>query len=310
MTATAASRADARSSHSLLARWARDAAFHLAGLLTSVLGFTLWVTGVSSLPLALTILGLIVTLGMLYAYRWFARLERQRAAIVLGAAIPERYRRAAPGSSWFAQLRVAAKDRATWKDFAWTGICGVLGFAISVTVLSLWASLLYLLTLPLWYWAPSHPMELGLFAVDSLPLALAAAGSGLVLLPVCGWIVRALTVAELWMMVPLLRPSREQELAERVEVLTSTRAGAVDAQAAELQRIERDLHDGAQARLVALAMNLGMAEEKLASDPAQARELLAEARGEAKTALQELRDLARGIHPPILTDRGLEAAIT
>ena len=122
--------------------------------------------------------------------------------------------------------------------------------------------------------------------------------------------MRGLTQLELAMMVPLLRPSREEELTERVEVLTSTRAGAVDAQAAELQRIERDLHDGAQARLVALAMNLGMAEDKLASDPEQARELLAEARGEAKVALTELRDLARGIHPPILTDRGLEAAIT
>ena len=112
------------------------------------------------------------------------------------------------------------------------------------------------------------------------------------------------------MMVPLLRPPRSEELTERVDVLTSTRAGAVDAQAAELQRIERDLHDGAQARLVALAMSLGMAEEKLSSDPEQARALLEEARGEARTALTELRDLARGIHPPILSDRGLEAAIT
>ena len=83
----------------------------------------------------------------------------------------------------------------------------------------------------------------------------------------------------------------------------------MDAQEAELRRIERDLHDGAQARLVALGMNLGMAEQKLETDPEAVRELLAEARRGAGEALEELRDLARGIHPPILTDRGLEAAL-
>ena len=96
----------------------------------------------------------------------------------------------------------------------------------------------------------------------------------------------------------------------RIAELESTRAGAVDAQDAELRRIERDLHDGAQARLVALGMSLGMAEQKLASDPAAAQALLAEARVGAQEALAELRDLARGIHPPVLADRGLEAAIS
>jgi signal transduction histidine kinase len=96
----------------------------------------------------------------------------------------------------------------------------------------------------------------------------------------------------------------------RIRQLEETRAGAVDVQEAELRRIERDLHDGAQARLVALGMSLGMAEEKLKTDPEGALLLLAEARSGARAALEELRDLARGIHPPILTDRGLEAAIT
>jgi signal transduction histidine kinase len=96
----------------------------------------------------------------------------------------------------------------------------------------------------------------------------------------------------------------------RIEMLETTRAGAVDAQEAELRRIERDLHDGAQARLVALGMNLGMAEQKLETDPEGVRQLIAEARRGAGEALEELRDLARGIHPPILTDRGLEAAVT
>ena len=95
----------------------------------------------------------------------------------------------------------------------------------------------------------------------------------------------------------------------RIRELEETRAGAVDVQETELRRIERDLHDGAQARLVALGMSLGMAEEKLRTDPEAAQVLLAEARSGAREALEELRDLARGIHPPILTDRGLEAAV-
>ena len=95
----------------------------------------------------------------------------------------------------------------------------------------------------------------------------------------------------------------------RIDELTSTRAGVVDVQASELRRIERDLHDGAQARLVALNMNLGMAEQKLDSDPTAARQLVEEARADVRTALTELRDLARGIHPPVLADRGLEAAV-
>jgi signal transduction histidine kinase len=99
------------------------------------------------------------------------------------------------------------------------------------------------------------------------------------------------------------------ELSDRIEVLETTRAGAVDVQETDLRRIERDLHDGAQARLVALGMNLGMAEQKFAADPAGARELVAEARVGVEEALRELRNLARGIHPPVLTDRGLGAAI-
>jgi signal transduction histidine kinase len=107
----------------------------------------------------------------------------------------------------------------------------------------------------------------------------------------------------------LLGATEREGMAERIDVLTATRSGAVDAQAAELRRIERDLHDGAQARLVALAMDLGMAREKLGADPRAAEALVAEAHEEAKRALVELRDLARGIHPAVLTDRGLAAAL-
>jgi len=102
--------------------------------------------------------------------------------------------------------------------------------------------------------------------------------------------------------------AREAQLEERVDELTRTRRGALDVQAAELRRIERDLHDGAQARLVALSMRLGRAEEKLSGQP-EVAELVRQARDDASSAIAELRDLARGIAPPVLADRGLAAAL-
>jgi signal transduction histidine kinase len=135
--------------------------------------------------------------------------------------------------------------------------------------------------------------------------ALAGAGYFWPVWPLVGLLVPL----AVYVIVVRLRPAGREELVERIELLETTRAGAVDAQETELRRIERDLHDGAQARLVALGMSIGMAEQKLASDPEAAQRLLAEARRGAQDALVELRDLARGIHPPILTDRGLHAAV-
>jgi signal transduction histidine kinase len=124
--------------------------------------------------------------------------------------------------------------------------------------------------------------------------------------PILGFGV--LIAAHAWVRHTLLN-RREQALTDRVEVLTRTRRGALDVQAAELQRIERDLHDGAQARLVSVAMNLGLAEELLSKDPQSLTELLAEARSSTLTALDDLRTVMRGIQPPVLADRGLEGAI-
>jgi signal transduction histidine kinase len=107
----------------------------------------------------------------------------------------------------------------------------------------------------------------------------------------------------------LLAPTRKSQLALRVTQLTRTRTETVDAQAAELRRIERDLHDGAQARLVSLAMSIGMAEDLIGRDPDGAKALLVEARESSVLALSELRDLVAGIHPPILAERGLDGAI-
>jgi signal transduction histidine kinase len=122
-------------------------------------------------------------------------------------------------------------------------------------------------------------------------------------------IIGILIVLAIQFVTAVLVSPRQAEMEERIETLESSRAGAVDAQETELRRIERDLHDGAQARLVALGMSLGMAEQKLSDDPERAGQLLAEARIGAEHALRELRDLARGIHPPVLADRGLAAAL-
>ncbi|MFD5765227.1 sensor histidine kinase [Streptomyces sp. NPDC127049] len=126
--------------------------------------------------------------------------------------------------------------------------------------------------------------------------------------PVLPFIARGLAAADRGMVRGLLSPS--DELERRIAELESDRGVVVDTAAADLRRIERDLHDGAQARLVALAMGLGLAKEKLHEDPDAAAAMVAEAHGEVKLALQELRDLARGIHPAVLTDRGLGAALS
>jgi signal transduction histidine kinase len=121
------------------------------------------------------------------------------------------------------------------------------------------------------------------------------------------WPVWPIAVIALVLGLEAITRGKKQEA--RVEELTQSRAGAVEAAETQLRRIERDLHDGAQARLVALGMNIGLAEQQLEKDPEKAQEHLAEARKAAGAALEELRDLARGIHPPILADRGLDAAI-
>ncbi|MFH8442661.1 sensor histidine kinase [Streptomyces sp. NPDC018026] len=129
-----------------------------------------------------------------------------------------------------------------------------------------------------------------------------------VLWPVLPFIARGLANADRAMVRALLSPS--DELERRIAELESDRGVVVDTAAADLRRIERDLHDGAQARLVNLAMGLGLAKEKLLEDPDAAAAMVDEAHGEVKLALQELRDLARGIHPAVLTDRGLDAALS
>ena len=141
--------------------------------------------------------------------------------------------------------------------------------------------------------------------VEDLPMAFFAVPVGLSMIWLAWVLPRHLLRAEAWRTRRLLAPS----MAERVEWLTETRTQALDASAVELRRIERDLHDGAQAQLVSIALQLGMAEDLLDRDVDAARGLLTEARAGATAAMSELRALVRGIHPPLLAERGLGGAL-
>ncbi|GAA4546648.1 sensor histidine kinase [Amycolatopsis samaneae] len=143
-------------------------------------------------------------------------------------------------------------------------------------------------------------------ACVEVPLALAS----IVLLPMAIWVIPWIGWLHGQLALSLLGPNRTQRLEQRAQRLQASRARGVDAAEAERRRIERDLHDGAQQRLVAVAMSLGRAKSKFENDPAAVRELIDEAHTDAKLAVSELRDLARGIYPAVLGDRGLDAALS
>ncbi|MGV9571076.1 sensor histidine kinase, partial [Streptomyces nigra] len=249
--------------------------------------------------------------------RGFAALERVRARALLHLDVgdPEPLRTRSGG--FMAWVGAVLKSGTSWRSvlyavlhFPWA----VFSFSVAV---SLWTYGWALLTYPLWFWV--FPVWAGqdglqLFGDETHSIYLdnpfeitVTALVGLVFTLATPWIIRALTTVDRVMVHGLLGPS---QLATRVVELESDRGVVVDTAAADLRRIERDLHDGAQARLVALAMDLGLAKEKLTEDPQAAARMVDEAHGEVKTALQELRDLARGIHPAVLTDRGLDAALS
>lgn len=169
-------------------------------------------------------------------------------------------------------LRTRAADPMTWRDLFWMLWAMTFGFAVSLLALVLF---LGVVTLPIW-WYGVGPMMRARAGVD-----------------------RA-----------LLTVGRTEHLEQRVEALTRSRAVVVDHSAAELRRIERDLHDGPQARLAAVSLSLGLADDLFETDPEAARRLINDARGTSSTALGELRDMVRGIHPPVLADRGLAGAVS
>jgi signal transduction histidine kinase len=240
------------------------------------------------------------------------QIERRRVAKSLGLLISSPYRRLPRGPA-LARAQVRAGDPAVWRDLAYLLLLPLVGAAEFAIVVAAFTLPVVMLALPAWLFIAfpeGVPLGQG-FRVDTPLEALIAV---VVVLPVSVLAAYLAVIgaagAHAALGRALLGPSRSARLAERVEELTESRSRAVQAALAERRRIERDLHDGAQQRLVSLAMELGMAKEKVAEDPEAARKLLEEAHGEAKLALAEIRDLVQGIHPAVLSDRGLDAAIS
>ncbi|MFE1767320.1 sensor histidine kinase [Streptomyces angustmyceticus] len=251
------------------ATW-REIAYLLSNLPLGLAGFVVLVVWLTlGIGLAVTVTGLPLLASGLVACRAYGRLERARARALLGVRVPEPSRPRAREQGFLPWMWLCLKDPVAWRH-----------------------ALFAFLRLP---WAAFT------FSVTLVSL--------LVAWPALPWLARWLTNVDRAMVRGLLSPS--DELERRIAELESDRVTVTDTAAADLRRIERDLHDGAQARLVALAMGLGLAKEKLregrADDSVAA--MVDEAHGEVKLALQELRDLARGIHPAILTDRGLGPAL-
>jgi signal transduction histidine kinase len=260
---------------------------------------------VLSLPVGI---GLLFAPGSLLAARRLADSQRRRARAWSGVTIASacRPRPAGAGSGLSGRLRYCGRmlaDPATWRDMLWMVAAVPAGAVLGLTPL-------FLFSLGVWAlagdagtaafgWVNSAPptAEYQAIFLSMLPLGAAA----LIMGP-------RLLAAHARFASFLLAPGR-QEMAARVARLTESRSQVVDASATELRRIERDLHDGAQARLVSAGMSIGLAEQAVRDDPELALSLLAEARAANGQALSELRALVRGIHPPVLAERGLGGAV-
>ncbi|MGC4748412.1 sensor domain-containing protein [Micromonospora sp. DT201] len=268
---------------------------------------------------------LLVLLVSTTTARRLGSMQRMLATRLLGVRVgaPPPMRRRPGGWAWFGP---GPRDGVGWRVMAYQLAKLPVGL-IELYAVFFWIGGLVNLSYPLlWGAFRNHPPGArlspvpvftpfglfgeGTFRVSTLAGTFAAAAAGAAMLLAAPWVTRAVTSADAWLVRSLLGPGR---LAQRVHDLELSRALAVDDSAALLRRLERDLHDGAQIRLATLAMNLGMAREKLGDsgevrDAAAVRELVDAALRGAKDALGELRSLARGIHPPAL-DNGLADAL-
>jgi signal transduction histidine kinase len=308
--------------------WA-EAAYCVLGFPVAVAGFVLAIV-LLALGSALTaslvgaVLGLLLVVVALGLAAGLGAVHRGLAAGLLGerVAAPARPR---PAGGAFARLDARLRDAAGWRALAYV-LVKLPVAAFGLYAAGWWLTGMLDLSAPL-RWAAFHqrpehhgagmptitPVPVGGGAPHSTSFAgtFAAAAIGVATLLAAPWLTRGVVAADRWLLRALLGPGA---MAERVRTLEETRALAIDDSAALMRRLERDLHDGAQVRLVALAMSLDMAKERLGADgepvadPARVRQLVESAHRNATEALGELRDLARGIHPPALDD-GLPGAL-
>jgi signal transduction histidine kinase len=243
--------------------------------------------------------------------RTVGRFERHRLAAFHGVVLADPIPPYAPGS-WWDRFKERLMSRPRWKQIAYSLLCLPVGVVFGTVLLALWGTSLVFLAMPALVHAfPDDVAHFGLFDIGA---DVGSYGIGLLglagLLVIAPWATLLVGRAEVAVAQALLSPGPDADLVAQATKAEAGRSAAVDAAEAERRRIERDLHDGAQQRLVALAMDLGAARQRLDTDPETARHLVAEAHEEAKAALKEIRDLVRGIHPVILEDRGLDAALS
>lgn len=290
---------------------ARSLAYLAAGILAGVAGFAWSVLALVTVGLlSVTQLGGPAFLGAAWVTRRIATVERRRVGWVLGRPLDEPYEPAAPGTIR-ERVTAVARQPATWRDLLWLLVSLPLGLVTGVAAVVATAVLVGAVAAPAWLWAvpndnapwPLRPL------LTTTPGRFALCALGLLLLPVGAALLRRLARAVAAAARALLAPGAHLQLVREAARLAETRSRVVDAQAAELRRIERDLHDGAQARIVAAGMTLALAARKLRSEGGTALSDVDLARKQLDEALAELRRLVRGIHPPILTDRGLYAAV-
>ncbi|HAP77299.1 MAG TPA: histidine kinase [Acidimicrobiaceae bacterium] len=296
----------------------RQSLYLLLDLLVGVGLFTAATTLLSTgAGLAITLVGIPLLAVTVVGGRAVATFERVRVRGLLDVDLPTWAPLDLP-DGLMAKLRATLTDRPGWKGLAYAGLMlpwGTLTFSLTVTI---WALAVGMTSAPLWsLWSDPPPaFTLGDTRVEiegwgMVGLAAVSTVLGVALLWVLPRIIRGLASADLALARSLLAPSGEQALAQRVAELSASRDASVSSAAGELRRIERDLHDGAQQRMVSVAMQLGQAKERLAEiDDPKAQALVQQAHEEAKLAIAELRNLVRGIHPAVLTDRGLDAAVS
>jgi signal transduction histidine kinase len=270
----------------------------------------LWITGLLLSPVP--VLGMDLLAVTTTVVRWRTDLERYLSA---QAGIPIRRPylpapdRAETGDRRW--LRWLITDPATWRDVAWLIPGALVGVGLGIITMAIpLYGLIGMVLLPMWFYLGDIWFGYGLFwPTGNFTEAWLALPQGLVIFLIGLGVAPLLRTTDVRFARLFLAPTRAAELRLRVAYLTTTRAEAIDAQAAELRRIERDLHDGAQARMVSVGMTIGLAERLVRRDPTAALKLLAEARASSTAALVELRHLVRGIHPPVLAERGLEGAV-
>ena len=277
----------------------------LVAFLVVVLGITL---GIGLLPVFLV--GVPVLVGVLWLAGLGARAERARFALLLGVVIPPPAPVPAEPKGW-RRMNLLFVARSTWLPTAYALIRLPFSLLQAIVVLSVWGLGVALVALPAYNGAlPGGHAHLGAFALNNLAWVALGVVIGVAMLLAAPSLTRVLAAEDAAVARWLLGPGRQARMEARIGELETSRAGVVDAAETERRRIERDLHDGAQQRLVSLAMELGRARAKFASDPKAAEAIVGQAHEQAKEALSELRNLVRGVHPPVLSDRGLDAALS